>query len=194
MNEYFRELSTRVAMMLGLGKVTRTQDNGKVQTLQYQTAFEVRDDTYRMSDFGFSSALPAGSDVLIGYLGGSRSNAVIFASNHAGSRHQGLNPGESVLYNQWGLHILMTEKGIVIEANGQDVTINNADKATINAKTEVRINSPLLKVSGDIIDNCESNSSTMKQLRDSYNRHSHVVEQVEPGTGSVTSNATGEKV
>ena len=69
------------------------------------------------------------------------------------------------MYNLWGMYIHMTEDGIVIEAKDKDVTINNADKVTINAKTEVVLNTPILKVSGDVIDNYESNPSTLKALR-----------------------------
>ena len=83
------------------------------------------------------------------------------------------------MYNLWGMYIHMTEDGIVIEAKDKDVTINNADKVTINAKTEVVLNTPILKVSGDVIDNYESNPSTLKALRDSYNTHNHDVENVE---------------
>ncbi|HBN5714634.1 TPA: baseplate assembly protein, partial [Morganella morganii] len=115
-------------------------------------------------------------------------------SNHPGSRHTGLSPGESVMYNLWGMYIHMTEDGIVIEAKDKDVTINNADKVTVNAKTEVVLNTPILKVSGDVVDNYGSNKSTLKDLRDSYNTHDHDVENVEPGSATKTSNPIKEKV
>ncbi len=50
---------------------------------------------------------------------------------------------------------------------------------TVNATTEVLLNTPLLKVTGDIIDNCEGNQSTLKALRDSYNDHAHDVKDVQ---------------
>lgn len=194
MSQSIRDLSTRLAMLLGFGKTSLSQDDGNTQTVQYHNNMEVRDGTIRYTDFGFSSSLPAGSDVLIGYLGGNRSNAIIFASNHPASRHQNLKAGESVLYNLWGMHILMTEEGIVIEAKDKDVTINNANKVTINATTEVLLNTPVLKVTGNIIDNCESNNSTLKQLRDSYNKHDHAVNNIAPGGSSVTSESIREEV
>ncbi|WP_413493876.1 phage baseplate assembly protein [Morganella psychrotolerans] len=194
MSDQIRDLQTRMSMMLGAGKSSITKDDGAIQTIQYSTALEVRDGTYRMTEFGFSSSLPPGSDVLIGYLGGNRSGAVVIASNHPGSRHVGLSPGESVVYNLWGMYIHLTEEGVVIEANNKDVIVNNADKVTVNAKTEVVLNTPLLKVSGDVIDHYESNPSTLKALRDSYNKHDHEVKNVESGNSSVTSEAIKETV
>lgn len=194
MSQILRDIKTRIAMMIGFGKTTLSEDGGNTQKVQYHNNMEVRDGTIRYTDFGFSSSLPAGSDVLIAYLNGNRSNAIIFASNHPSSRHQNLKSGESVLYNQWGLHILMTEEGIVIEAKDKEVTVNNANKVTVNASTEVLLNTPILKVTGDIIDNCEGNKSTLKALRDSYNKHNHDVKNVQSGGSNITSEAIKEKV
>lgn len=194
MSQILRDIKTRIAMMIGFGKTTLLEDGGNTQKVQYHNNMEVRGGTIRYTDFGFSSSLPAGSDVLIAYLNGNRSNAIIFASNHPSSRHQNLKSGESVLYNQWGLHILMTKEGIVIEAKDKEVTVNNAKKVTVNASTEVLLNTPLLKVTGDIIDNCEGNKSTLKALRDSHNTHNHDVKNVQSGGSNITSEAIKEKV
>ncbi|WP_338803570.1 phage baseplate assembly protein [Xenorhabdus griffiniae] len=192
--EIAKNLYRRAMMMLGLGRVTTCNDTGVIQQVQYQTAMEVRDNTKRVAEFGFSSGLPANTDVVLAFLGGDRSNAVVIGSNHQQYRHRGLNPGEVVVYNQWGLHILLTESGITVEAQGQPVTVNNAAQVTVNASTEVLLNTPVLRVSGDIIDNCNSNQTTMKQLRDSYNRHTHPVSGVKSGGSTVISQTTGETV
>ncbi|MEQ1968755.1 phage baseplate assembly protein [Xenorhabdus nematophila] len=189
-----KNLYRRAMMMLGLGRVTTCNDKGAIQQVQYQTVMEVRDKTNRMAEFGFSSGLPAGADVVLAFLGGDRSNAIVIGSNHQQYRHRGLNPGEVVVYNQWGLHILLTESGITVEAKGQPVTVNDASKVTVNASTEVFLNTPVLKVTGDVIDNCNSNKTTMKQLRDSYNRHTHPVSGVKSGGSTVISQSTGEIV
>ncbi|WP_446469403.1 phage baseplate assembly protein domain-containing protein [Xenorhabdus stockiae] len=189
-----KNLYRRAMMMLGLGRVTTCNDKGVIQQIQYQTEMEVRDNTHRIAEFGFSSGLPANTDVVLAFLGGDRSNAVVIGSNHQQYRHQGLNPGEVVVYNQWGLHILLTESGITVEAKGQPVTVNNAAKVTVNASTEVLLNTPVLKVTGNVIDNCNTNTTTMKQLRDSYNRHTHPVSGVRAGDSTVQSQTTGDIV
>lgn len=194
MNDLLRQLGRRVSMMLGIGRITAHNDSGTVQEVQYQTALEVRDNTPRMAEFGFSSGLPVGTDVVLAFLGGDRSSAVIVASNNQSFRHTDLSPGETVIYNQWGMHVKLTESGIVVQANGQPVNVSNATTVTITASEEIYADTPLLKAKGDIIDNCESNTSTLKQLRDAYNNHDHDVKNVQGGSETKTTEKPGEIV
>ena len=188
------EIYRRTLMMLGVGSVTASSDDGKVQKIQYQAPGEIRGDTPRMAEFGFSSGLPVGSDVVLAFLGGDRSNAVIIATNNQSYRHSGLNPGESVIYNQWGMYIKLTENGIIVEANGAPVEVNNATTVTVVATEKIRLETPNLFVTGDITDNCDSQSATLKQLRETYNQHDHDVKNVEPGSATITSNATMDTI
>ncbi|BFI54611.1 phage baseplate assembly protein [Yersinia pseudotuberculosis] len=188
------KLYRQIKMMIGVGRVTGSHDGGSVQTVQYQTPLEVRSDTPRLAEFGFSSGLPTGTDVVIGFLGGDRSSAVIIGSNHQSFRHVGLNLGETVIYSQWGQYVKLTEAGIIIEANGQPVTVNNATEVTVNASVKVRLNTPLLEVSGDIVDNAGSNGTTLKTLREAYNTHNHQLKNVQGGSATLTSEVTGKVV
>lgn len=124
--------------------VTTQKDSGVVQEIQYQTPLEVAS-APRLSDFGFSSGLPAGSDVVIAFLGGDRSSPVVIASNHQSYRHTGLKPGETVVYNQQGMNIHLTEAGIFIDAKGKDVEINNARNITATATEQVKLVTANLK-------------------------------------------------
>lgn len=109
-------------------------------------------------------------------------------------RHMGLNAGETVIYAQWGQFIKLTESGVVIEANNQPVTVNNATEVTVNATVKVRLNTPLLEVSGNIIDNADSNSATLKSLRDAYNSHNHQLKNVQSGSTTLTSETPAKVV
>ena len=189
----FRHIANRIASMLGVGRVTAMQDTGGTQSVQYQTPLEVAS-AHRLAEFGFSSGLPVGTDVVLAFLGGDRSNPVVIAPNHQGYRHSDLSPGETVMYNQWGLYIQLTEAGISIDAKGQDVTVNNAKNLTATATEQVKLITPKLLVTGDVIDNCETNDKTLKQLRDAYNEHDHEVKEVEQGNDTVTSEKPGEQV
>ncbi|EAB9908258.1 phage baseplate assembly protein V [Salmonella enterica subsp. enterica] len=189
-----RQLMRRVTMLAGTGKVTAINDGGSVQKIQYRAPTEVRGDTPRLAEFGFSSGLPAGSDVVMLFPGGDRSNAVIIASGHQSTRYRNLSPGEVVVYDQWGHHIRLTESGIEVEAAGGDVTVNNASTIEAAASEYVKLNTPLLKTTGDIVDNCDTNNTTLKQLREAYNRHDHTVTGVKSGGDSVVSQSPGEKV
>ncbi|HGV1796455.1 phage baseplate assembly protein [Escherichia coli] len=174
-------------------RITTQKDSGVVQEIQYQTPLEVAS-APRLSDFGFSSGLPAGSDVVIAFLGGDRSSPVVIASNHQSYRHTGLKPGETVVYNQQGMNIHLTEEGIFIDAKGKDVEINNARNITATATEQVKLVTPKLLVTGDIIDNCETNNSTLKALRDAHNDHDHDVKEVQSGDSTITSEKTESQV
>ncbi|WP_404680410.1 phage baseplate assembly protein domain-containing protein [Raoultella terrigena] len=189
----FRKIANRIASMLGVGRVTAMQDTGGTQLVQYQTPLEVAS-AHRLAEFGFSSGLPVGTDVVLAFLGGDRSNPVVIATNHQGYRHSDLSPGETVMYNQWGLYIQLTEAGISIDAKGKDVTVNNARNLTATATEQVKLITPKLLVTGDVIDNCETNDKTLKQLRDTYNDHDHEVKGVEHGNDNVTSEKPEERV
>ncbi|WP_440498959.1 phage baseplate assembly protein domain-containing protein, partial [Serratia sarumanii] len=184
----------RVAMMIGLGKITGYGDAGGIQKLQYQTPLEVKGDTPRMAEFGFSSGLPVGTDVVLAYLGGDRSSAVIVASNNQQYRISGLKSGETLIYNQWGVFVKLTENGIEVEAKGKPVTVANATTVTVTATEKIRLETPLLEVTGDVIDNCDSNGATLKSLRDAHNEHDHVVKNVQSGNDEKTSEKPGEIV
>ncbi|HEI9922924.1 TPA: phage baseplate assembly protein [Serratia marcescens] len=189
-----RQLGRRVAMMIGIGKITGYGDAGGIQKLQYQTPLEVKGDTPRMAEFGFSSGLPVGTDVVLAYLGGDRSSAVIVASNNQQYRISGLKSGETLIYNQWGVFVKLTENGIEVEAKGKPVTVANATTVTVTATEKIRLETPLLEVTGDVIDNCDSNGATLKALRDAHNDHNHIVKNVQSGNDEKTSEKPGEIV
>lgn len=193
MKQLLRHAATRIAGMLGIGRITSQKDGGVVQTVQYQTPLEVATSP-RMAEFGFSSALPVGSDVVLAFMGGDRSSPVVIASNHQGFRRTGLNSGETVIYNQWGLEVHLTEKGVFIDAKGQDVEVNNATTVTINASEGVIAKTPWLKCTGDIVDHCETNTRTLKELRDAYNEHDHKVKSIQTGNDDISSEKTEEQV
>jgi phage gp45-like len=146
-----------------------------------------------MSDFGFSSGLPVGSDVVVAFRRGSlvRRHYCIKSPVH---RQSGLNPGETIIYSQWGQLVKLTETGITIDAAGQPVDVVNSTVVTITASEEVIAKTPVLKCTGDIIDNCESNTATLKQLREAYNVHDHPVKNVQGGNSTINSDKPSNPV
>lgn len=188
-----RVLYRKSMMAFTTGKVTAMKDAGGVQVLQYQHPVEVRGSTPRMAEFGFSSGLPAGTDVLIACIGGDRSSGIVIATNNSAYRHSGLNPGETVIYSQWGQFVKLTQSGIEVQANGQAVDVKQATQVTIEAAQGVMMKTPLLQCTGDIQDNCEGNTTTLKSLREAYIKHAHDVEGVESGNSTKTTEPTKEK-
>ena len=189
----FSDLYQQIRSVFGIGKMTGMNDTGPAQTLQFKNAMGVMR-AGRLAEFGFSSGPPIGSDVVVAFLGGDRSSPVIIATNSKAYRHPGLKGGETVIYDQWGQFIKLTEEGIIVEANGQPVTVSRATTVTITGTEEVIADTPVFKCTGDIIDNSETNSTTLKQLRDAYNDHDHFVRGVAGGSLTVESEKPGELV
>ncbi|MTK12711.1 MAG: phage baseplate assembly protein V [Clostridiaceae bacterium] len=157
-----RRLGRRLLLAIACGRVTGVTDTGNVQTMQVQLGDdEVRDNTPRPAEFGFSSLPPVGSDAVIIFVGGDRSNGVVVATGNQTLRMKAMSPGETAIYDASGKHVYLSKDGIVIEAKGQPVTVNNASQVTINA-TAVTINASTtlngdvtvngaIKATGDII-------------------------------------------
>lgn len=173
-------LFNRIRAAIGRGRVGTVKDGGPVQLIQVDTGprlngqpLTVHDDIPRLAEFGFSSHPPADADVALLCLNGERSNAMIIATGHQASRPTGLAIGDSILYDLRGHYVWLTPAGIIVEAKGNDVTVNNATNITINASTKVRLVTPRLEVTGDVIDHCDSQTATLKDLRDAYDAHKH---------------------
>lgn len=195
MNDALARLYRRITMLVGIGRTTGvSDDSGTTQNLQYKTPFDIRGNTLRMTEFGFSSGLPAGSDVLILSLGGDRSSQVIVATNHGSTRYGSLNPGETVIYDAQGKSVLLGLEKLTVKCAGQDIEVLEAANANITASVKVRLTTPLVESTGDIVDNCESNQVSMKALRDAYNAHGHDVKNVQSGNDTRTSENTNQEV
>src|SRR5260364_143986 len=114
-------LFRRVMLMIGRGRLTTGRDDGPVQLHQARLgALEVRDHTPRV-----------GSDAVVVFIGGERSNGVIIATGHQASRLNHLKAGEAALYDDLGQRVILTRHGIVIEGAGLPVTLRNTPEVTL---------------------------------------------------------------
>ena len=173
----------RVQLMSSWGRVTFSDDSRSAQLLQVKlNDSETRDDTPRIAEFGLTSRPPDGSDVLVVFLGGDRSKGVVVATAHQASRPKGLLAGETMLYDLWGKSVHLTKAGgIVVEAQGAPVTVNNATTVTFNAADSVELVTPLLHVTGDIVagGNITDSVRSMAADRELFNAHTN-------GSGTTT--------
>ena len=184
----------RVLLSLARALVTTVNDSGGVQMMQVKlNALETRDNTPRIAEFGLSSNPPVGSDAIVVFLGGDRSNGVVLGTVHQASRQKGLAPGETMIYSQDGKYIYLTASGgIVVEAKNQTVTVNDATTVTIKAATKVRMETPRFECTGDIVDNCDTSGRSMASERVIFNGHNHDVHNVQGGGSTITSNAPNQ--
>ncbi|MEX9215652.1 phage baseplate protein [Providencia rettgeri] len=63
---------------------------------------------------------------------------------------------------------------------------------TLRSPNPIKMDTPLLEVTGDVLDNSKIQTSTMAAMREKYNKHTHVVSGIESGGASVDSNQTTE--
>lgn len=113
------------------GSVTRT----RVQRLNAEgLAGEQLQDIELLQHFGFTSAPPAGTQLIVIPLGGRTSAAVVVATEHGAYRFKVDAQGEAALYNQWGDVIHLK----------QDRSIRVA------AQLKVRLETPLTEMTGDL--------------------------------------------
>lgn len=178
-----QRMMRRIQLATGWGRVTFSDDGKTAQLLQVKlNDSETRDGTPRIAEFGFTSRPPRGSDVLVVFLGGDRSKGVVVATAHQASRPTNLLEGEAMVYDLWGKSIYLTQSGgIIVDAKGTPVTVNNATTVTINAAEAVQMNTPVLRVSGDIEagGNVKDKVRTMAADRALFNQHTN-------GSGTTT--------
>lgn len=180
MNGVLEAIGARVRMLVGRGRIRTGDDAGGVQKQQVQMGgTETGDNRARVAEFGFTSMPPPGTDAVVVFLGGDRSAGVIVATNHQESRPRNLKAGETAIYSLDGKIVYLSAAGIRIDAKGQPVDISNASVVTVDAT--------LLRCTGDIQDNFETNPHTMAEMRQIFNSHDHDVRNVQSGGSTVTS-------
>lgn len=197
MEQVLERLWRRVQGMIGRGRVASVDDSGPVQKVQVRASrLELADSRVRAQEFGLTSNPPVASDVGLLSVAGDRSAAMVIGANHQQSRPRNLKPGEVKVYCQDGKYIYLTDgDGFVVDAQGQDVVINNArnvtwnlsGKLTIVAPGGIDLQTPMVKATGDMQDNYGSNDRTMKGMREVFNDHHHPVRNVQGGSSTVTS-------
>lgn len=123
-----------------------------------------------MQHYGLTSHPPAGTMAVLVPLGGSTAHGIIVATEHGTYRLKGLAAGEVAIYTDEGDRVHL-KRGRVVE---------------IVAGTKLRVVTPLLEVTGEVKDRCDSGGKTMAQMRATYNTHTH------PGDSGGTTGAPNQ--
>ncbi len=144
-------ITNLLKMVVGRGRVKSLADDGPVQVLQLQLSPKELPNLRRLAEFGFSSRPPAGSDAIAIFVAGDRNNGVVIATGNQTFRFKLENDGEVALSDAFGKSLWFKKTGgVVLEANGQDVTVNGAANVAVNATTKVTLTTPLVEMSGDL--------------------------------------------
>lgn len=163
-------LHQRVMLAIGRAVIGAVNDAGGFQRLQVTLLEgEVRDDVERVQQYGLSAAPLPGADAVVLCIGGSRDHPVAIAVDDRRYRPAGLAGGEVALYSNLagaaGGHQITLKADQSIEVTARNVVIRAVEK--------LRIEAPLLEVTGEIRDNCDGGGLSMRAMRDAYNAHGH---------------------
>lgn len=127
------KLWRRILNVFAPGTITAVDDTGPVLRAQVTIGYlETVDDVPVLQQFGFASVPPLGSDVALVFIGGDRSNGAGVATNNQASRVRNKAPGESVIFNAFGMSIYLSAEGVIINGGGLPVQIINGDLHTGN--------------------------------------------------------------
>jgi phage gp45-like len=137
-------------MMVGTMKITATDDSGPVHKVQARGfAPETIDNMPVLQIYGLASHAMPGSDAMAIFTSGDRSNGVIIATGNQQYRLRALKSGEVALYDNSG--------NIVKLAAGGNIEIT--------CPTKVRIKTPRLEVTGDIVADCDGTKISLRDHR-----------------------------
>ncbi|HQR97570.1 MULTISPECIES: phage baseplate assembly protein V [unclassified Polaromonas] len=126
-----------------------------------------------MQQFGFTSAPPAGSQLIIIPLGGRTSASVVVATEHGAFRFKLDNQGETAIYNQWGdlIHLrkdrsIRVVAALKVEMETPLLNVTGAIHAGQNITTDQSVVAAV-----DVKD--QGGAKSMAGMRDIYNLHDH---------------------
>jgi len=126
---------------------------------------EVRDGAELFQQYGFRSQPLPGAEGILLSLDGNRDHTVVLCMDDR--RYTvALVDGECAMYDDLGKYIVLKRDGSIV----------------VKAATKVRMEVPLLEVTGEIHDLCDSTGRTMSSMRGIYNGHTHS----DPQGGSVS--------
>lgn len=160
-----RSLARRARLAVSRGIVRIISDGGGLQIMQASLmANETRSNMERLQEYGFTSNPHPGAEAAIIFVGGNRDHGLVIAVDDRRYRLKPLETGEVAIYTDEGDYIKLG-RNREIEVNTQVCRIIATDM--------VRMETPELRVTGEIIDRCDTNEHTIQNMREIYNIHEH---------------------
>lgn len=158
----------RGLQMLVARAVVTAVGGGKAQSVQVALlAGEAKDAVEHAEPYGFTAHPQAGATAVVVFVGGDRSHGIATVVSDPRVRPGNLAAGEVCVYTD----------------EGDEIRIQRGGTIRITAKTKVRIEAPLLEVTGEIKDRCDTGDGrTLSGMRDTFDAHTHT--GVQPGSGS----------
>lgn len=145
---------SRVQHALGRGVITLVDDTGPIQVAQIRSnPLSLWDQIPILYHFGFSASPPLGSEVTHSSINGDPMSATVVATGHRASRPKNLQPGQSVLYDQAGTTVKLTnDHKLAIAATGT-ITLSVGGNNIVLDSGGIHIHGTLSVDGGPIINN-----------------------------------------
>ena len=158
LGRWIAPLKRRVLLMIARGVMDLLDEqNGKLLAQVKLLENQVRARLEVLQHYGFASRPLPGAEAAVMFVGGNRHHGLVIATDDKRYRLRGMAGGEVALYTDEG-DVVHLKRGGVIE---------------VKAKTKVRIDSPKLECTGEIIDRIDSGGRSMSAMRAIYNGHTH---------------------
>lgn len=159
------DMRGKVRLMVGRAILAAIGDAGPIQTAQARLlADEMHDDMERVQEYGFTSVPLPGAEAVVVFVGGNRDHGLIVATDDRRYRIKGQQGGEVAIYTDEGDTIIL-KRGRTVEITTQTLLVK--------ASSKVRMETPLLEVTGEIEDRCDGDGRTMEGMRQIYDIHTH---------------------
>ena len=182
MNGPIERVWHRVLMLVGRARITAVNDSGRAQVVQVKlSADEIKDGTPRLAEYGFQSNPPVGSDAIVLFLAGERTNGVVIACGNQTYRLTGLATGEVAISDNRGQKVYLSAAGICIDGGGLPMQITNApslliDVATVQMTGALTVDGSInsgtnIVATGNIAD--QGGAKTMAGMRANFNPPRH---------------------
>lgn len=149
-----RGLFAQVLHLVNRARLNLVDDSGVVQKLQVSERIgpdgtsTTTDNVLRVSEYGFSSYAPVGSDIVLMRLNGDRTQTLALGSNHQASRPTGLSAADSILYSSRGQKVWLAADALHVNGGGLPVIVENFSTCTVKGDLAV---TGKITAGGDVI-------------------------------------------
>lgn len=158
-------MANAVKLAIGRAVLRAVSDKPGRQFVQFEALQnEVKDGIERVQQYGFTSHPIPGASVVFVCVGSNRDHPVAIAVDDPRYRKANMSPGEVAIYTDEGDYVHL-KRGRIVEIN--------TDKLVVKASNSVRMETPILEVTGHIIDRCDAEGQSMHAMRAIYNTHTH---------------------
>ena len=133
-----RLLWRRVLLVIGRGRITIVDDSSPAQAVQVRLGKnEVKDGVPRAGEYGFASNPPGGTDAIVIFVAGERTNGVVIATNNQTFRMRNLATGEVAIHDDKGRFVLLGAAGIHVQGNADPIHVETTGTITANAGGDI---------------------------------------------------------